>query len=486
MLAKRFLPLSHFRESESSGYKLLPFRFTALDDRRYVLSNLVGDYMLATTDELQAIVHHGIPAGSDLYDQLRSKHFIYDADSAVAHELLGLKYRTKLSGLARFTALHMFVVTLRCDYSCQYCQVSRQTEDRSSYDMSAEIAKKSIDLTFQSPSPFIKIEFQGGEPLLNFELIKSIVCAAEERNAAERRQLQFVIASNLTHLSEEIFAFCADHEIYFSTSLDGPSDLHNSNRPRPGRNGYALTIDGIRQIQGRLGTTRVSALMTTTERSLSRVRDIVDEYVGNNLHDIFLRPISPYGFAIKTGQATRYDSDRWFAFYREGLEYILELNRHGYRLRETYAGIVLKKLLTPQNPGYVDLQSPAGLGISAIVYNYDGGVYASDEARMLAEMGDDTFRLGHILRDRYEDMLLSDRLLDALETTVTVSVPQCSDCAFLPYCGSDPVYHHATQGDVVGNKAVSGFCGRNMAVFRHLITLLEDSPKDREILLGWI
>ncbi len=51
-------------------------------------------------------------------------------------------------------------------------------------------------------------------------------------------------------------------------------------------------------------------------------------------------------------------------------------------------------MLTNDDPGYVDLTSPAGIGIGAIVYNYDGDVYASDEGRMLAEMGDTTFRLG--------------------------------------------------------------------------------------------
>ncbi len=41
--------------------------------------------------------------------------------------------------------------------------------------------------------------------------------------------------------------------------------------------------------------------MTTTERSLDRIEDIIDEYVGLGLMDI-LRPLSPYGFAVKTKQ----------------------------------------------------------------------------------------------------------------------------------------------------------------------------------------
>ena len=164
-----------------------------------------------------------------------------------------------------------------------------------------------------------------------------------------------------------------------------------------------------------LGRDRVSALMTTTKLSLGRVRDIVDEYLAQGFRGIFLRPMSPYGFAVKTKWFKAYDADEWLAFYFAGLEYILALNRSGYAFTEFYAATILAKMLTPFEPGFVDLRSPAGIGIAAIVYNYDGEVYASDESRMLAEMGDTTFRIGNVHRDRYEDIILSDALLRPIE-----------------------------------------------------------------------
>jgi len=485
LLAKRFGTLADYRNAEQGGYKLLPFRFTPLDGSRYVISNLAGEFRLVSRDLIEKLVTHQLKPSTDAYDDLKSGHFLYDADSTVAAELLGLKYRTKLNRLSQFTGLHMFVVTLRCDYTCQYCQVSRQTEDRLAFDMSAEVAQRSVDLVFKSPSPALKIEFQGGEPLFNLNGIRMVVEYAESRNVTEKRGLQFVIASNLSLVDEAVLDFCEAHRIQLSTSLDGPEDLHNRNRPRPGKDGYAKTIEGIRLARQRLGIDSVSALMTTTEASLGRVRDIIDEYVAQDFHSIFLRPLSPYGFAARAGHFARYDAERWLDFYKEGLEYILEVNRNGYPMVETYSAIVLRKMLTPQNPRYVDLQSPAGIGISALVYNYDGDVYAADEGRMLAEMGDRTFRLGNVLSDDYSTLMLSDRLLDPLESSVAESVPLCSECAFLPYCGSDPLYHHATQGDAVGNRITSGFCHRHMGIFRHLMTQLADNPRDRETLLRW-
>ena len=96
---------------------------------------------------------------------------------------------------------------------------------------------------------------------------------------------------------------------------------------------------------------------------------------------------------------------------------------------EIYASIIAKKMLTNTDPGYVDLTSPAGIGIGALVYNYDGDIYASDEGRMLAEMGDRTFRLGTV-HDSYADIMLSDALLNPLSESITLSAPMCATCAF--------------------------------------------------------
>lgn len=485
MLAKKFLSKDQFRSSVGSDYHLLPFRFSRLDHDRYVLTNMAGEYTVAERDVVQNLVDHKLDPDSPHYDELKSRHFLYDTDSRIAPELLGLKFRTKHSRTAQFTGLHMFVVTLRCESSCIYCQVSRQTEDRTSYDMSEETAKIAVEFAFQSPSPTLKFEFQGGEPLLNFEAIRTIVLHAKELNRSQGRDLSFVIATNLSLLSEEVLEFCKQHDVFISTSLDGPEDLHNKNRPRRGKNSHNLTTAGIKQIQNRLGRDRVSALMTTTADSIGRVREIVDEYVRNDLHEIFFRPMSPYGFAVRGRHIDKYSANQWIEFYKQGLDYVLDLNRHGYPLTEIYSAIILRKILTPQNPGYVDLQSPAGIGIAGIIYNYDGDVYASDESRMLAETGDPKFRLGNVL-DPYEDVLGSEILLDTLEQSLAESAPVCSDCAFLPYCGVDPIYHYETQRDVVGNKALSGFCLRNMETFRYLISKLEDSPEDREILMSWV
>lgn len=481
----RFETLEKYQEPVEAGYQLLPLRFTRLDGDDYVLTNQVGEYEVVRRPELEKLVRHRLAPTESPYRDLKAKHFLLDRDSDVAIDLLALKQRTKLRRLADFTALHVFVVTLRCEHSCPYCQVSRQSDDKAAFDMSEETALRALEHVFRSPSPAIKIEFQGGESLLNFDLIKTIVARAEERNIEAKRDLQFVIATNLAPLDSDILEFCGEHDILLSTSLDGPRELHNRNRPRPGRNSHELAVAGILKAREALGRDRVGALMTTTEASLGQPREIIDEYVRLGFDGIFLRPLSPYGFAVRTRWYAAYGIERWLEFYKQGLEYVIELNKAGHFFVEQHAATMLAKMLTPFEVGYVDLMNPSGIGIAAVVYNYDGDVYASDEARMLAEMGDKSFRLGNV-NDAYEDLFLSEILLLALETSYSGSAPMCSECAFQPWCGSDPVYHHTTQRDLVGRKPISGFCKRNMGLFRHLISVMREDDETRRIFLSWV
>lgn len=247
-----------------------------------------------------------------------------------------------------------------------------------------------------------------------------------------------------------------------------------------------MTVRQIARARETLGHDRVSALMTTTDLSLRHPREIVDEYVRLGFDGIFLRPVSPFGFAVRSGTDRRYRVDEFLAFYGTALARVIEVNRSGTAFVEFYAQLLLRKILTPFATGYVDLQSPAGAGISAVAYNYDGDVYASDEARMLAEMGDRTFRLGNVHRDTYEEIFGGELLRSVVANSCVESLPGCAECAFAPYCGADPVFHWATQGDPVGHRPTSAFCARNMGILKHLFDLFRSGdPFVERLFTSW-
>ncbi len=481
MKADLFRPPEAFQSTQ--GYRLLPFRFVRRNGS-VLVTNEVGEFEFLSETDFSDFVARRLEMG-ETFHTLKAKHFLSDSPSELPLELLSTKVRTKRSFLSGFTRLHILVVSLRCDHTCPYCQVSRVTQDRTKFDMSLETADRAIEWIFRSPAPEMKIEFQGGEPTLNWPLIEHVVIAATARAEAENRHVEYVVATNLSSIDDGMLEFCRQHQIHLSTSLDGPSDLHNANRPRPGRNSYERFRANLTRARAVLGHDAVSALMTTTPAALTKVKDVIDEYVSLEFDSIFLRPISPYGFAKRSRLDESYSAKTFLKFYREGLDYIIDLNRRGIPFVETYAQILLRKILTPFPVGYVDLQSPAAAGTGVLVYNYDGDLYASDEGRMLAEMGDRSFRLG-ALSEQYKDVMTSQRVRAITDSSCLEVMPGCSECAYLPYCGADPVQNWATQSDPVGHRPTSEFCGRQTGLFEYLFdTLREGDEFSRRLFLAW-
>ena len=483
---RRFREKEAFVTAQESSYKVLPFRFNRRARDQVFLSTDAGEWASLSNDVFEQFVHGTLSPDSTEFKTLVSKHFLAEGNPLVPLAATATKVRTKYSFLDGFTALHMFVVSLRCDHSCPYCQVSRVTTNKSKFDMSSDTAERAVDWVFKSPAPHLKIEFQGGEPLLALERIKQIVEIAKEKNLTEERDLQFVITTNLSEVTDEAIEFIVENEIYISTSLDGPEWLHNKNRPRPGNDSYLRMTSNLARLRDAVGYDRVAALMTTTDASLDCPEDIVDEYVDLGFNDIFIRPISPYGFAVRTNSAFKYETDKFLEFFKRCVRRVAYWYDQGVPIVEAYSQLIARKLLLPFGTHYVDLQHPAGTGISAIIYNYDGDIYASDEGRMLAEMGDHTFRLGNLHSDSYVNVMGGDYLRGLISSSCLQTVPQCSDCAYLPFCGFDSGYNIATQNDLIGHRPTSGFCRKQMGIFDFILDAIEgEDSLEKRAIIDW-
>jgi His-Xaa-Ser system radical SAM maturase HxsB len=245
----------------------------------------------------------------------------------------------------RGPSLHIIVPTLQCAHSCRYCQVSRSLDD-AGHSMSLADLDLACDTVISSPCEKLTVEFQGGDPLLRFDLVQHAVHRISAANQGTGRPIRFVVASTLHQLDEEMCRFFKEHGVLLSTSIDGPAALHNRNRPIVSRDAHERTVAAIRRARAALGHDAVSALMTTTRESLSQAVPIVDEYVRLGFVDLFLRPLSPYGFARRNQLHLAYSLEDFKRFYLQALERVISWNRRGVALREVYASIVLNKILS--------------------------------------------------------------------------------------------------------------------------------------------
>ncbi len=463
-------------------YHLLPFNFTNIDNND-VLINELGDLLVTPAGTAKSIILHELEEDTDLYKTLVSNYFITKDPLPSTFAIYAERLAEKKRFLDDKTSLHLFVLTLRCNQRCSYCQASSLDSSCQNVTMTQHCLKRAVDLMFESPSNHLTMEFQGGEPSLEPKLLRIGIEYALKKNEEEKRDLTFVLCSNCIDITEEVLDICKQFDVLVSTSLDGPEWLHNNNRGK--HNSYKKVINGISIVRNVLGQDRVSALMTTSVLSLKYPLEIVDEYVSQGFNDIFLRSLNPYGLAKNNDNWDDY-IEQFISFYIKALDYIIDLNKRGIFIRENFTSIILRKILTPWNSGFVDLQSPAGIVNSVLVYNYDGKVYASDESRMLAEHGDLTFCLGSI-DDDYDQLIFSLKTRKWADLWNNEVLAGCSSCPYKSYCGADPVRNYSTQGDMYGFRPTSLVCKKNYAIINHIIRLLVTRHSEvYPIFMSWI
>ncbi|AFM27726.1 His-Xaa-Ser system radical SAM maturase HxsB [Desulfomonile tiedjei] len=478
-------------QGENKPYFIFPFHFERHREQgKCLLVNLVGEFIFLSDDHFVKMVEYDLDSTSPEFTNLKAKHFLTDTDIAPIVNLLAIKYRTKKAYLDDYTALHMVVVTLRCNHRCNYCHASSQSANQYNWDMHPETALNVVRTIMDTPSKSVKIEFQGGEPVLNFKTIQIIVEEAEKLNIRKKKLLSFVLCTNMSLLTKSHFRYLKKHGVMISTSLDGPQHIHDLHRTmRDGNSSYNIFKQKLEDARLVMGNQKISALMTTTKDSLPNLEQIIDEYVSQGFHGIFLRSLNPFGYARSSKNRSRldYPIDDFIEAYKKALLYIIDLNLKGVFFPEYFATLLLKRILTPFSTGFVDLQSPSGAGISGVIYNFDGDVYPTDEARMLAAMGEKRFCMGNVNRSSFAQIFSGTVIDELVNKSCVETLPGCHSCAIQTYCGCDPVRNFAEQGDPVGHRPTSDFCKKNYSIIYFLLGLIEqNNDKIMDVLWSWI
>jgi len=460
---------------------VLPFNHRWIDDK-VMISHEFGGFAFLNPDEFTELIEGKVAPGHARYQELADKGFL--AAHVEDRDLIE-SYRARKSFLNYGPTLHAFVLTERCNHGCQYCHSSVVSMKRTDTDMTIEIAERSVDFAFQTTSPWLSIEFQGGEPMANWDTLKHVVEYASRKNRLARKELSFALVTNLTLMDDEKLDFLIENRVQICTSLDGPEDLHNKIRIYNEGNAHEQVVHWIEKINRRyveLGLDpqlyRIEALPTITRDSLSRGKEIVDEYVRVGNRAIFLRVLDPFGFAEATRKVLGYSIDDFLKFYRDSVDYIIELNKEGVQVMERLAAIMLNKMLTGTDPNYLDLRSPGGAVVGQMAYHPDGRIYSSDEGRMVAAMGDDIFCVGNVQDTGYNHVVANPQTRALLLAAISDGHPHCMNCVYKPYCGQQPEYNYKTQGSIFGRMVDSTWCTKHMGIFDYLAEKLKNADAE--------
>ncbi len=454
------------------------FRYKWLTDR-YLLTNDAGECLFLGEKEFKDFIEGRLDQPSLVHNNLSRKNFVR---STLDKDELVLKHRDKSAYLRGGTSLHIVIPTLRCNHRCLYCQASARSPKQKKFDMNLKTARKVVDAIFEAPRRNITIEFQGGEPLLNWDAIEYIIDRSEKKNRRAKKTVRIVLVSNLTLMTKKRYRYLCKHNVGICTSLDGPQFIHDKNRPMVnGKSGYDVTTKWLRHIS-LVGERPPGALVTLSRYSLDYPKEIIHEYLKWGIHAIPLRPVSTLGYAGHRRNELGITAGQFLTFYRQALEYLIELCEiTGEQVFERMAKVCLQKIFNPRDPGYLDLRSPCGAGCGQLAYQYDGSVYTCDEGRMLS---DDAFKLGNVHTHAYQELMESKQMKTAVMASCTDGL-YCDYCVYKPYCGVCPVVNWQECGSIYAQPKRSFTCKVNEGMFDIIFELLKDKRKSK-VLLSWI
>ena len=137
-------------------YYLLPFRFHVMHGKELLINDL-GDFLVVPRGSVGRIVNREIDTDEELYKDLSASFFISEQPLPRLIDTMAVRLATRKAFLDHFTALHIFVLTLRCNQNCIYCQASSKEKHCPGYDMEETNLFRAIDLMFCSPSPALTL-----------------------------------------------------------------------------------------------------------------------------------------------------------------------------------------------------------------------------------------------------------------------------------------------------------------------------------------
>jgi His-Xaa-Ser system radical SAM maturase HxsB len=406
---------------------------------------------------------------------LKQRGHAFEREGDLGHTAFAWRWTARLAS-ARPLSYLMLVPTLRCNQSCDYCQVSRAAENATGYDWTDETLAQVLAFLDRLETDEIKIEFQGGEPTLRLDLLKAVrdFCRGRFTSA------QFVVCTNLQDVSAAIWDFLAADDTFLSTSIDGPAAIQTRQRTKSS-DATRRFFENLETAVQRLGADRISALPTIDVRDPPAFEDLVSTYEKFGIGSIYLRPTNHQGFARKQSQA---DSGltAWNRYHAGFVDYIIERNaRTGRSVEEFYFSLCLRRVLRAGIDQHVNIRNPNLFAADYAVIDFDGTIYPADEARMLARIGWVDLAVGHVQTgiDQEKADLLNGSSLNSFD-------PDCIHCAYQPFCGTDVVDDLSRYGRVDLPRHTTWFCRRHMAVFDKVFELIfRDDDATRASLARW-
>lgn len=180
-----------------------------------------------------------------------------------------------------------------CNLACRYCFAGEGEYHGKRALMSFEVGKKALDFLIASSGSRrnLEVDFFGGEPLLNWQVVKDLVAYGRQQEKIHDKRFRFTLTTNGVLLNDEIAEFCNREMSNVVLSLDGRKEVHDHMRPfRNGKGSYDLIVPKMHSFVEKRGDLQYYVRGTFTRYNLDFAKDVL-HYADLGFDQLSMEPV---------------------------------------------------------------------------------------------------------------------------------------------------------------------------------------------------
>ena len=370
---------------------------------------------------------------AECYDQVvrlkeAGKLFIPDTFEPMAGDL-----KAKTAGVVKALCLH---VAHSCNLNCSYCFASQGNYHGERALMSFEVGKQALDFLIANSGTRhnLEVDFFGGEPLLNFEVVKELVAYARSIEKQHNKHFRFTLTTNGMLVDDDVIDFANRECSNVVLSLDGRKEVHDRFRvDYAGKGSYDTIVPKFRQFVEARGGKNYYMRGTFTHHNPDFLNDI------EHMLDLGFRELSMEPVVCAAGDPSELTEDDLpvvLEQYEKLAELMLKREKAGdpftfyhYMIDLTGGPCIYKRI------------SGCGSGTEYMAVTPQGDLYPCHQF-----VGEERFKLGTVW-----DGVTNTNIQQEFAACNVYAHPECHDCWARLYCsgGCAANAYHAT-GSVTG------------------------------------
>lgn len=374
------------------------------------LSEYPADEIKEACEEIGALTEAGQLFTEDIYKDALVPE---GEESSLKSSFIDFKKRKTV---VKALCLH---IAHDCNLACKYCFAGEGEYHGDRSLMSYEVGRKALDFLIANSGNRVNLEvdFFGGEPLMNFQVVKDLVAYGRSKEKEHNKKFRFTLTTNGVLLDDEVMEFANKEMANVVLSIDGRREVHDAMRPtRNGKGSYDLIIDKFKKMADMRDQTNYYVRGTFTHNNLDFSKDVL------HLADMGFKQISAEPVVAapdKDYAITPEDVPKLCEEYDSLAREMVKRNREGNGFNFFHFMIDLSG-----GPCIYKRLSGCGSGTEYLAVTPWGDLYPCHQF-----VGLDDFKLGNV-----DEGIINTDVVDEFKLCNVYAKPKCRDCFARFYC----------------------------------------------------